>query len=114
MSDLVIWFFGIILTMVKQPGLTRTLDWQLRFFERFAASIDPKSELYPVAERMVEELNWCKRRRRARRDVYNVSNIDEVYSQYYIGKSPSTLSYAWELYRSGQYRTESNHISEVG
>ena len=105
-SDLVIWFFGIILMMVKQPESTHLINWQIRFFDRFAASIDPQSGLYLDAMRMAEELEYVKRRRRSRREKYNVSNIDEVYSQYYIGKSPQTLGLAWDLYHSGAYRTE--------
>ena len=106
MSDLVIWFYGIILMMIKQPESKRQLNWQLRFFERLVSAIDPQSEVYPYAMRMIEELAICKRRRRSRRNYYNVSNLDEVYNQYYIHPSELTLNRAWNMFISGPYRLE--------
>lgn len=106
MNDLVIWFYGIIILMVKHPESKRLLNWQIRFFERLVNAIDPQSELYPHAMRMLEELEFCKRRRRSRRMRYNISNLDEVYGQYYIHKSPVTLGRAWDMFLSGTYRLE--------
>ena len=104
MNDLVIWFYGIILMMIKQPEAKRLLNWQLRFFERLVTSIDTSNEIYPYAMRMLEELTICQRKRRSRRKLYNVSNMDEVYGQYYINQSPATLQRAWDLYNSGAYK----------
>ena len=106
MNDLVIWFYGIILMMIKQPEAKRLLNWQLRFFERLVNSIDPTNEVYPYAMKMQEELTFCKRRRRSRRRLYNISNMDEVYGQYYIHPSQVTLDRAWNMFLSGAYRLE--------
>lgn len=105
MSDLVIWFYGIILMMIKQPESKRLLNWQLRFFERLVNAIDPNSEVYPYARSMLEELTLCKRRRRSRQRLYNVANMDEIYGQYYIHPSQTTLDRAWQMFMSGAYRT---------
>ncbi len=104
MEDIVIWFFGIILIMVKQPGAKRLIDWQTRFFNKQVSEIDPRSDLYCDAMRMVEELAFCQHRRRSRRNRYNIANIDEVYGQYYIHKSPVTLGNAWKVFYSEQYK----------
>ena len=104
MNDLVIWFFGLLVTMVKQPESKRFIDWQLRFFNKQVSEMDPGSDLYQDAMRMVEELTLCKHHRRSRRYRYNMSNIDEVYGQYYIHKSPVTLWNAWNMFHSGQYK----------
>ena len=105
MSDLVIWFYGIILLIVKQHGSQRFLDWQIRFFERRVSEIDPTSDLYQDAVRMAKEIALCRHRRSPRKS-YNISYIDEVYAQYYIHKSPVTLDRAWDLFFSGAYRLE--------
>jgi len=104
MEDIVIWFFGIILIMVKQPEAKRLIDWQTRFFNKQVSEIDPRSDLYGDAMRMVEELAFCQHRRRSRRNRYNIANIDEVYGQYYIHKSPVTLGNAWKVFYSEQYK----------
>ena len=106
MSDLVISFFDLIQMMVKRPEAKRSIAWKLRFFEKQAFSIDPKSELSADARLMVEELTLCKHRRRSRRRWYNLSNIDEVLGSYYIHSSPVTLGMAWNLFRTGYYRVE--------
>ena len=106
MKDIVIWFYSLILLMVKHPSSTRTIEWEYKFFNRAISDISPADSIYEDVARMSEELALCKRRRRSRGGMYNVANIDEVYGAYYINKSPTTLQRAWELFKSGRYRVD--------
>lgn len=103
-SEIVISFFEILQLMLKSPGSRRMIDWRMKFFERDVFSVDQNSPLWRPALRMVEELELCRRRKRSRFRMYNVSDIDAVSTQYYICKSPVTLGNAWSLFETENYR----------
>ena len=105
MSDMVIiiWFFEIIAFIVKRNVSQHFIDWQIRFFNRMVRSFDHYSVVYPYALRMSDELSACNRRRSSRWE-YNISNIDEVCTQYRMNGSTSVLNNAWNMFCSGAYK----------
>ena len=106
MNELVIWFYELLVMMIKHPESKRTLNWQIIFFERTVRGLDRHSAIYPFAVQMVEEIALCKRRRQTRSMFYNVSNMDEVCTQYRIHASPVALDRAWDMFYRNGYRLE--------
>lgn len=105
-SEIVIAFFEILLLMVKHPEARRMIDWHMRFFDRDVNKLDRNSDLFRMASRMNEELTLCRRCRRSRFAMYNASDMDAAYCQYYINRSPTNLANAWRLFETGRYKIQ--------
>ena len=105
-NNLVIDFFDIMDNIIRYPDDERTIRWKIIFFEKKIAGLE--GNLRDDAVKMLEEMNRAKKGRRSRR-YYNDAEICFVKNSYLISnRSEACLKYAWEAFRTGQYKVAKN------
>ncbi len=106
MNDIVIRFFEILRHLVKYRDEADS-DLRIRFFEKEVNNIPKSSLMFSNANLMLQEIEICRRRKRSRIYMYNMSNLDEACDSYLIsGGSPVQLNKAWNMFVAESYKIE--------